>query len=573
MNTRGFILAITIVLSFSATNCNCKQISITPDERYTCPSNVQHCYTLSSITNNVFSSNTKIVFLPGNHTIDTNQSVVIANVSNITVEGEGSTIQCNRNQEIGFVFIEITNLSLTNLQLDHCGTFLSEKIKLRISSITSLSTLLLHSRNFYTLTSPALYLIQVTDATISGVRIYNSTGPGLLGFNVIGHSTVTQSYFISNHPNCVFLFMDTVSNTSVLSIHYSKFLFGRLEQNQEDKNSSLTTAAGLSVIAAQNSYDVTAIASNVLARGNNGTEYGNFLFRVAENNEYAITIHLSHINCSHSKHSGLTVDIRHTSSDIYNWNQKCISILTISKSYFGQNTKAVVMRRFSSSPDNNVTLENITFHDNLLALWLQSTDAILDNVTFTTNIAEKGTSAPINIDNCNVRVIGNSTFKENKGSMAAVLIQDSSVWFEGNTTFLSNRGERAGAIYAKGSQLYFQDDMQFIENEGYDGGAIAFYEGITVIKDFKYEISYSLTIAENLIATFTRNHARHYGGAIYIGKSENYLDTDINIYRKTQRQKCFYIPVYVKKNYSYNNAGLMNFTNNTSGFAGSAIYD
>ena len=572
MSTRGFILAIIVVLSFSATNCSCKLIYISPDERYSCPSNLQQCYTLSSITNNVFSSNTKIVFSPGNHTIGANRSIVIANVSNITVEGEGSTLQCNRNQQIGLVFIQITNLSIKNLHLDHCGTSLSEKIKLRIYGITSLSTLLLHNTNFYTSNSPALYLIQVTNATISGVRIYGSPGPGLLGFNVIGHSTVTQSYFITNNPNCVFLFMDTVSNASVLSIHYSEFLFGTLEQNQENNNSSLTTAAGLSVIAAQSSYDITAIASNVIAHGNNGTEYGNILFRVSENNENVITIHLSHITCSHSKYAGLVVDIRHISSGFYNWKQKRTSILTISHSYFGQNTKAVVMRRFSSSPDNSVRLENITFHDNSLALWLQSTHAVLDNVNFTTNLAEKGISAPINIDNSKIRVIGNSTFRENKGSMAAVLIKDSSVWFEGNATFLRNEGERAGAIYSKGSQLHFQDYMQFTENEGYDGGAIAFYEGISLIKDFEYEISYSLTIAHNLTANFTRNHARHYGGAIYIGKIENYLDTDINVYRKTQRQKCFYIPVYDKKTYSFNNAGLMVLTNNTSGFAGSAIY-
>ena len=573
MNTRGYILVITIVLSVSTTNCSCKLIYITPDERYTCPGNLQQCYTLSGITGNVYSSNTKIVFLPGNHTIETNQSIVIANASNITLEGEGSTIQCNNNREIGFVFIEIMNLSIANLHLDQCGTSLLEKTKLQIYRITSLSMLLLHNENFYTSNSPALYLIQVTDATISGVRIHNSTGPGLLGFNVLGHSTVTKSYLIMNNPNCVFLFMDTVANTSVLSIHYSEFLFGILKQNQEDKNSSLTTAAGLSVIAAQNLYDITIIASNVLMQGNNGTEYGNFLFRVAENNEYVITIQLHHINCSHSKHSGLVLDIRHISSYFYNnRNKKNKSILTISQSYFGQNTKAVVMRRFSSSPYNSVRLENVIFSKNSLALWLQSTHAVLENINFTTNTAQKGISAPINIDNCNVRVIGNSTFRENKGSMAAVLLQDSSVWFEGNTTFLRNKGERAGAIYAKGSQLYFQDDMQFIENEGYNGGAIAFYEGISVIKDFEYEISYSLTIAQNLTAHFTRNHARHYGGAIYIEKTENYLDTDINIYRKVQRQKCFYIPVYDEKNYSFNNAGLMFFTNNTSDIAGSAIY-
>jgi len=58
-------------------------------------------------------------------------------------------------------------------------------------------------------------------------------------------------------------------------------------------------------------------------------------------------------------------------------------------------------------------------------------------------------------------------------------------------------------------QLYIEGNVQFVENEGNDGGAIALYEQSEMI------LMHSV-IAHNFKAIFTRNHARHYGGAIYI---------------------------------------------------------
>ena len=568
------ILVITVVLSLSTINCSCKVIYVTPAEEHTCPNNTQQCYTLSTITRNptnYFRSNTRIVFTRGNHTIDTTQSVIIENVSNITLEGMGSTIQCIKGREIGFVFMEITNLSIANLRFYHCGTPLPEEVESKIYSITDLSQLLLHSRAFYTKSSPTLYLIQVTDVTIFEVRIYNSTGPGLLGFNVIGKSIITQSSFISSNPNCAFLFMDTFSNTAVLSIYHSEVMFGRSEQ-KHDTNSSLTAAAGLSVIAAKTTYAIAVWISNTSVEANNGTEYGNMLFRVEERKHF-VEIHLHGIKCSHSNKSGLALDLlRFVHSET--WAPEKTYVMTIAQSYFGQNTEAVLVRRkfvVSSQSDGIVWLENVTFHDNTLALWLYNMYVVVNNVTFTNNIAEtEEINAPIKMDNCKVKVKGNTTFTKNKGKAAAVLIRDSSVSFQGNTVFLRNQGETAGAIYAKSSQLHLHDNMQFEENEGYDGGALSLNEQYSINTGPKKSY-YSLNIAENLNASFTRNRARHYGGAIYVGKIERYILESNELLNKIQRQKCFYTPIY-NEDSGFAKTGLMVFTNNTSDIAGNVLY-
>jgi len=118
-------------------------------------------------------------------------------------------------------------------------------------------------------------------------------------------------------------------------------------------------------------------------------------------------------------------------------------------------------------------------------------DLTLNNVSFTHNSAEA------------------------EDSYAPIQIWYSSVWFQGITTFLRNKGETGGAIYAHASQLYIEGTVQFVENEGYDGGAIALYEQSEII------LTYSMTTPH--IASFTKNHARHYGGAMYISKIQVYF--------------------------------------------------
>ena len=60
-----------------------------------------------------------------------------------------------------------------------------------------------------------------------------------------------------------------------------------------------------------------------------------------------------------------------------------------------------------------------------------------------------------------------------------------------------------GAVYAfASSQLYIEGNVQFVENEGYDGGAIALYEQSEII------LTYSMTtphLQEMLhLSTFVR---------------------------------------------------------------------
>ena len=82
-----------------------------------CPHNSIHCGTLSEYAQEFeryFTSNTTMVFLPGDHVLD--RSITVANVTELTMLGESSpgntaTIVC-QNVSAGFIFTSVIDLKI-----------------------------------------------------------------------------------------------------------------------------------------------------------------------------------------------------------------------------------------------------------------------------------------------------------------------------------------------------------------------------------------------------------------------------------------------------------------------------
>ena len=89
-----------------------------------CPPNSTNCTTLSEYAqeaNLYFTSNTTMVFLPGDHTLDTN--ITVANVARLTMcresfQGNGASIVCN--VLVGFSFTSMVELKIYSLAFKYC---------------------------------------------------------------------------------------------------------------------------------------------------------------------------------------------------------------------------------------------------------------------------------------------------------------------------------------------------------------------------------------------------------------------------------------------------------------------
>ena len=149
-----------------------------------------YCKTLSYVFNNSATAlNGTMVVLQGHHHLD--QTLTVSNAEGLTIEGTGngtSVITCslpsNSNDTgSGLVFVSVTNLTISNVVFERCGTL-------------QYSTTLRNNEN--TKSRSAVYLINSTNIFFSDCRFNRNIARGISFYDVTGHIEVTNSKFHEN---------------------------------------------------------------------------------------------------------------------------------------------------------------------------------------------------------------------------------------------------------------------------------------------------------------------------------------------------------------------------------------
>ena len=118
------LVLVAALLSYcSAENVYC--VTPTATSCSSCPHNSTHCTTLSEYAQEAemyFTSNTTMVFLPGDHTLDTN--ITVANVAGLTLRGEPSsgnraTVVCSGS--VGLSFTSLVDFKIDFLTFASCS--------------------------------------------------------------------------------------------------------------------------------------------------------------------------------------------------------------------------------------------------------------------------------------------------------------------------------------------------------------------------------------------------------------------------------------------------------------------
>ena len=123
-----FILLVAILLTNPISYCSAENVyCATPTiaSCSSCPQNSTKCTTLSEYAqeaNLYFISNTTIVFLPGDHVLNTN--ITVANVTRLTMHGESSSDSVTRvvcNGSVGLDFKSMVDLKISSLIFASCS--------------------------------------------------------------------------------------------------------------------------------------------------------------------------------------------------------------------------------------------------------------------------------------------------------------------------------------------------------------------------------------------------------------------------------------------------------------------
>ena len=575
--SKGIVIVLLIALTGNA-----HHIYISSDEDEACFPNTDSCnnLTFSQVILNpdeYFTSDTTLVFLPGKHVInsttynqwpdtgpptllnesdfewvigkdwvpDSSNPIMIVDIKNLTLIGNEkapSIIWCNG--DFGFAFMHVKDLKLSNLHFYQCGAKLPEILTTPHTDFNIFS--------YSILGKPLLLMVNTTDMNVTKVYIHNSTGPGLLGINLLGNSSVSHSLFVKNHPNCVFLFPDTLEVPSTLALLDSIFLAGFTQ--------SQFHAAGLTIIIGKKElYNALSVnIGNVTTHGNEGRIYSNVLLWFGECNLQHVEIQIRQLNCSNSAGGiGLAVSAYRYTCDSTNSIVRSHAhyYVSISNSDFSNNSKEAFVVWQGSHKIGAIKLDNVTISHNEYysnVMFIQSTTILLKNFNFTYN------RGALTIDGSSVTVQGDSYFNENTGFWGAIDVRASTVSFDGNISIVKNKGEIGGAVYAYNSQFEIKNTVRLESNIGYDGGAIALHEDSYMI------------IRSNSTVNFTENHAEHYGGAIYVNLVTDYIIAMLDYQIIPWLEYAFFIPS-VKSSSFHNNSTLF-LVDNTANDAGSAIY-
>ena len=157
----------------------------------TCPANT--CYTLPELiqkASELVYSNTAILFLPGQHNSSSSSALYIHDLVNVSLAGVGHSrvkILCLEYSS-GFVFANITNLTISNLKIEQCGTFTPYDFDMKTTESISLPTLTQTWLIDYLLlnTTAAVWLGNVYNLTILDTSIIDAGDAGLVAINVFG---------------------------------------------------------------------------------------------------------------------------------------------------------------------------------------------------------------------------------------------------------------------------------------------------------------------------------------------------------------------------------------------------
>ena len=255
-----------------------REVHVRPSNAVICPSLT--CYTLDHILQNpsqYLVSNTTIIFLAGVYKMSTEGQVLITNVSNLAFIGSTgvghlhSRIQCKN--AFGLVFISCSNISISHLSMEECGTHFTGDVLQRYERHLS------HNESTMTgVVSAVLVFMEVTSLNISGVSVIAPKGYGLLAMNVFNSNITGSTFSNSSCGNLQLYYTDSdlvrVDNQFHFKIVSSQFMHGTC-------NSSKHYGCGLSVVLLQLLYCIDIQIINVTASNNlawNGANifmYGN----------------------------------------------------------------------------------------------------------------------------------------------------------------------------------------------------------------------------------------------------------------------------------------------------------
>ena len=573
-STPSFTVLVAALLINTLSYCSAENVYCvipTATSCSSCPYNSIHCGTLSEYTQKTelcFTSNTTLVFLPGDHTLDMN--ITVANVTSLTMRGESSSGKniptIVRNGPVGFSFTNMVNFNIYSLAFTSYNWSWSYG-----SHPASNSALLLRSTQ--------------------NAKLVNCSFHDNLGIAIAVHNTsvtLVENKFIHNQCACWSFSEMCELGCGITALNSNLTFIGNTSFHNSTQtsilNHTLVYCAG-AIWASASSLHFTGTSNFIGNSANCSNGVGAVYAKANTTLRFSGVSNFSHNSAQLGGAIGTVDNVTLT----FNGNNIFFNN-SANDSGGAVYAKANTTLRFSG-------ISNFSHNSAQLGGAISTVDNVTltfnGNIIFFNNSANDSGGAIYAFGNILLSFIGTNNFTHNSAGIkgGAVAIADNvSLAFNGTTKFINNSANNGGAICAVVDALSsFTGTTSFISNSAIQGGAISANSYITLIfngkinftnnghniRDSRGGAMYLATGSTFSVLPHTtvhwENNYANLGGAIYVVTANPFIYCKMTRFGIViPRAKCFF--QFPGQNLSSGLDVLFVFKNNFADDAGSVLY-
>ena len=591
------ILLVAALLISTFSYCCAKNVyCVTPTATScsSCPHNT-HCGTLSEYAQEAelyFTSNTTMVFLHGDHTLDTN--ITVTNVASLTMRGEfysSRVVKIVCSGSVGLRFTSMVNFKIYFLAFTSCSRTYEADSAIKYALLLQYTQYAeLANCSFHDNLATALLLFS-TNVTLAGNNEFRhnhcDSGPyagagGITAFSsnlkFVGNTTFVDNIgnggAICALHNTVVSFDGTnyfMNNSAVYggAINAIQNVLFTINGISTFTNNSANKGGG-AIYALFNvvlTFNGTSNFTKNTAAGSGGAIYA------SKHTAFSFSGSSNFISNS-ANYGGAFFVVRNSVVTFYGTN----SFNSNSANHYnGGAISSFMNTSLTFSGTNNFINNSAADAGGVIYALINAVLSFNGTNFFINNSAGYGGAVDAS-ENTVLSFHGTTNFMNNSAdhSGGAFGIDNTALAFYGTSNLTNNSAYYGGAIYAIGNTVSFIGTSNFINNSAYYGGALCIYNSLTLngttnfISNTAEEsggglyvgIKSTFSILPNTTVYWENNHAT-LGGAIYV--------KDVKLCNPyVPKEDCFFqLP---GQNLSTSIDVQLYFKNNTADAAGSVLY-
>ena len=485
-----------------------------------CPSGDYGC--LSSELRNLSDDST--LELEGSYPI--NESFIIENIANVTILGKELDAVLFCHYSGGLVFVNITKLTIQNIQLLSCSVGYQKTSEIMLSRIHVLPSI--------PVISYSILIALCSDVVVDQVSVKNSTEVGLMVINVWGNAHISRTNFTGNSGGGMLL----MSADSAINNSAGKIMQVSVTSCWFSNNENVKSGGGLTIMFYQAMFNVQVNVTDSQFLDNNATDGGG-MYVVMYSSVAFSSVYLT--GCSFISNTavesggGMFLNVGLESNQFCSHSAMSVDFtMTLSNSSFIQNRandggaikvlfqKSFSFALFSVIAENNKGLKAsaVSFHTDSMSL--DKMEATFHDCIIQNNVSPNFPSAlaaAIIANKARLILTSHNSISDTIGS--GIKINEGEIHIQGTVIISGNQGINGGAMQLLGASqlvLYNNSILHLTNNRAIISGGGIFIDNCKGSCCFM-RLSGQLNFHNCQFTDYFRTKLNFYGNQAHTGNS------------------------------------------------------